>query len=136
MQQLKERATIGHTITVKGDISGEEDLIVHGKVEGKIRLQNNNVMVGESGRIKADVVAKVVSVEGTVEGNLAGQEKVVVRKSGTIHGNISAPRVTLEDGCKFTGSIDMEGGSKGLASSPQLKRPERAHEPKIVSGKS
>lgn len=108
-QQLKERALIGPSISIKGDLSGEEDLTIQGKIEGTIQLKKNNVTVGPSGSVKADIYGKVISIEGEVQGNLFGEEKIVVRKSGNVRGNVSAPRVTLEEGAKFKGSIDMDG---------------------------
>ena len=119
----KEAATIGPSISIKGDLSGEEDLIVEGRVEGTIDLKQNNFTVGREGRVSASVRANTISVEGEVEGDLSGDEQVVVRRSGNVQGNINAPRVTLEDGCKFRGSIDMDLGA----------RPERASShPKAV----
>jgi len=103
----REIATIGPSITVKGDISGGEDLIILGRVEGKVDLKENNVTVGKSGRLKADIQAKLINVEGEIEGNLLGVEKVLIRQSGNVRGNILAPRVSLEDGSRFKGSIDM-----------------------------
>lgn len=142
MEQIKERAIVGHTIVIKGNLSGDEDLTVQGRVEGKIELNNHNVTIGEKGTVKADIDAKIISIEGQVKGNLIGREKVVLRKSSTVHGNVTAPRVTLEDGCKFTGSIDMESTGKGLASSTQssgstlelTSKPGSKPEPKIVGG--
>ena len=96
------------SISIRGDVSGEEDLIVQGRVEGTVTLKQNNVIVGKEGRIKANVHARVIEIEGQVEGDLHGDEQVVVRRSGNIRGNVVAPRVTLEDGCKFKGSIDMD----------------------------
>jgi len=103
---------IGPTITVKGDLSGEEDLLIEGRVEGKINLPRQSVTVGKSGRIKADVFGKVITVEGEVEGNLYGEEQLVLRQSSTVRGNITAPRVSLEDGANFKGSIDMSSKEK------------------------
>jgi cytoskeletal protein CcmA (bactofilin family) len=111
----KERATIGQSITVVGDVSGEEDLTVLGRVEGRIDLSQNSVTVGRTGRVKADVFAKNVSVEGEVQGNVFAGEQIVLRKSGGVHGNLTSPRVTLEDGCKFKGSIDMDPQSADRA---------------------
>jgi cytoskeletal protein CcmA (bactofilin family) len=71
-------------------------------------LHEHNVTVGKEGRIKASVHAKGVTVEGAVQGDLYSQEQVIVRSSGNVHGNITAPRVSLEDGCKFKGAIDMD----------------------------
>jgi cytoskeletal protein CcmA (bactofilin family) len=104
----KEGATIGPSISIKGDLTGGEDLIIQGQVEGKIDLKQNNVTVGKSGRIKADIYGRVITIEGEVEGNLYGEEQIFLRQSGSVRGNIVAPRVSLEDGSKFKGSIDME----------------------------
>jgi cytoskeletal protein CcmA (bactofilin family) len=103
-----ERATIGPSIFIKGDLSGEEDLVIEGRVEGKVDLKQNNVTIGKNGRVKADVLGKVVVVEGEVDGNVFAREQAILRQSGAIRGNITAPRVILEDGSRFKGSIDME----------------------------
>src|SRR3954468_17828698 len=103
-----ERATIGPSIFIKGDLSGEEDLVIEGRVEGKVDLKQNNVTIGKNGRVKADVFGKVVVVEGEVDGNVFAREQAILRQSGAIRGNITAPRVILEDGSRFKGSIDME----------------------------
>ncbi len=112
VDKLKERATIGASIFVRGDLEGEEDLMVQGRVEGKIDLSKNNVTIGSKGRVKADVYAKIISVEGEVEGNLFGAEKIIIRKSGRVKGNLVAPRVSLEDGSNFKGSIDMDSSGR------------------------
>jgi cytoskeletal protein CcmA (bactofilin family) len=103
-----DRATIGPSIFIKGDLTGDEDLIIEGKVEGKVDLKQNNLTVGKSGRVRADIFGRVVTVEGEVDGNVFAQEAAVLRQSGALRGNISSPRVTLEDGSRFKGSIDME----------------------------
>jgi cytoskeletal protein CcmA (bactofilin family) len=101
-------AVIGPSITVKGDVIGEEDLVVDGRVEGEIKVNRHSVTVGRNGRIKADIHAKSIQVEGEVLGNLWGDEAVVIRRTGKVQGNVTAPRVTLEDGSTFRGSIDMQ----------------------------
>ena len=103
-----ERATIGPSIFIKGDLAGEEDLVIEGRVEGRVDLKQNNVTIGKNGKVRADVFGKVVTVEGEVDGNVFAQEAAVLRQSGAVRGNITAPRVTLEDGSRFKGSIDME----------------------------
>ena len=104
----KPGATIGPSIRIKGDLAGEEDLIVRGHVEGTVSLPDNLLTVGKEGQLNATVTARVIEVEGKVEGDLNGQEQVVLRRSGKVRGNIVAPRVTIEDGCHFRGSIDMD----------------------------
>jgi cytoskeletal protein CcmA (bactofilin family) len=101
---------IGPSIVIKGTVSGDEDLVIQGKVEGTIDLRDPEVSVGQSGKVHADINAKVVKVDGEVSGDISGNEKVVISKSGNVRGNIVAPRVTLEDGAIFKGSIDMDPG--------------------------
>ncbi|HZF09558.1 MAG TPA: polymer-forming cytoskeletal protein [Thermoanaerobaculia bacterium] len=120
-----ERATIGPSIFIKGDLAGEEDLVIEGRVEGKVDLKQHNVTIGKNGRVKADVFGRVVTVEGEVDGNVFAQEQAVLRQSGAVRGNITSPRVTLEDGSRFKGSIDMEPKDLGRASGPAPGGPRR-----------
>jgi cytoskeletal protein CcmA (bactofilin family) len=95
IEQSKEQAVIGPSISIKGELSGEEDLMIQGRVEGTIELKNNNVTVGRTGHIKADIYGKVISIEGEVQGNLFGEEKIVVRESAVVRGNMRTPRFSL-----------------------------------------
>jgi cytoskeletal protein CcmA (bactofilin family) len=101
-------ARLGPSLVIKGTLTGEEDLLFEGRLDGEIRLGTNRVTIGENGRIKADVFSKSIYVEGEVQGNLFGEDEVVIRRSGKVRGNVTAPRVTLENGSKFKGSIDMQ----------------------------
>lgn len=105
---IGKAAVIGQGISVNGDISGTESLLIEGKVEGKISLPGHQVEVGKAGRVNADIQAKLVKVEGELKGDIEGREKVVIAKSGNVRGNIKAPRVSLEDGAIFKGSIDID----------------------------
>jgi len=112
---------IGASIRIVGDVSGDEDLTILGKVEGKIVLPKHSVTIGQSGRVKADIQAKFVSVAGEVQGNLVAGEQIVIRKTATMLGNLTAPRVGLEDGCRFRGSVEMETPhEKGRTPSPPI----------------
>lgn len=99
---------IGSTIHIKGDVTGDEDLIIHGHVEGQITLKDHNVIIGKHGKVDANINAKQIVVEGELNGDLIGEEKVVIRETGNVLGNVISPRVTLEDGAMFKGSIEME----------------------------
>lgn len=101
---------IGQSIQIKGTITGAENLVIEGSVEGSVELPEHDLTIGESGQVTADLNAKNVRVDGQVGGDIKGSEKVVVSKTGRVRGNIVAPRVTLEDGAKFKGSIDMDPG--------------------------
>ena len=109
---------IGPSIKIKGVVSGDEDLVIQGKVEGTIELKQNELAVGPSGVVSADIHANVVKIDGEVTGDITGNEKVVISKSGNVRGNIIAPRVTLEDGAIFKGSIDMDPGGSNNEEAP------------------
>ena len=101
-------ATIGETMRLKGDLYGEEDVLIQGSVEGTINLPDNMLTIGEHGKINATVNARSVAIYGSVSGELNCDEQLVLHRSGRVTGNIVTPRVTLEDGCYFKGAIDME----------------------------
>jgi cytoskeletal protein CcmA (bactofilin family) len=103
-----ERATIGRSITIKGDVSGDEDLLIQGSVEGSVDLELHSVTVGEEGRVKANITGRVVTVEGEVEGDLRAKEKVILRSSARVTGDLHSPRIVLEDGASFRGLVDMQ----------------------------
>jgi cytoskeletal protein CcmA (bactofilin family) len=119
----REAATIGPSIAIKGDLTGEEDLIIQGRVEGKIDLKQNSVTIGKEGKAKADIFGRQIFVEGEVDGNLHGLEQVSVRSSGSVRGNICSPRVSIEDGAKFKGTIDMDGRPDEKQAAPQSIEP-------------
>ncbi len=106
----RSSAVIGQSIKIKGTVSGGESLVIEGTVEGSVDLAGHDLTIGQTGHVTADLQAKNVKIEGQVKGDITGSEKVIVSKSGRVHGNIVAPRVTLEDGAKFKGSIDMDPG--------------------------
>ncbi len=110
-------AVIGPKITFKGELTGEEDLLIQGQVEGTIDLKGNHLTVGAKGIVKANLMAKTITIEGTVEGDLVGQDRVEIKSSSNVKGNIVAARVTLEDGAKFRGSIDMDSSTGSSLSS-------------------
>jgi len=106
--RVGEAAVIGPSIQINGDLSGEEDLIIQGKVQGTIQLKEKSLTVGSKGQVDANVLAHTVIVEGQVKGDLYGAERVAIRKTGDVEGNIVSPKVSLEEGCRFKGSIDMD----------------------------
>jgi cytoskeletal protein CcmA (bactofilin family) len=119
-------ASIGPSITVKGDISGNEDLVIQGRVEGSVKLVQNNVTIGSNGRVNADVNGRTVIVEGEVKGDLSAEEQIILRHTARVEGGLVAPRVALEDGAVFRGSIEMDSkpsSSSGHKASLEKKEP-------------
>ncbi len=104
----REAAIIGPSIHIEGTLRGEEDLIIEGRVSGTVKLQGHSLTVGSHGQISANIYAHTVVVDGTVEGDLFGAERVMVRKTADIRGNITSPRVSLEEGARFKGAIEMD----------------------------
>jgi cytoskeletal protein CcmA (bactofilin family) len=100
-------AMIGQGININGDVSANSNLKVDGVIEGRAVQSSHDVEVGESGTVTADISARVVKIAGEVSGDISGIEKVFIARTGRVQGNISAPRVQLEDGALFRGSIDM-----------------------------
>ncbi len=102
------KAVIGSKIIFKGELSGDEDLLIQGQVEGTVKLNGNNLTIGKLGKVKADLSAKSIIIDGTVEGDIVADEQIIINASSVITGNVIANRVTLEDGAKFRGSIEMD----------------------------
>lgn len=103
----EERASIGKSIVINGELSGGEDLTIEGTVEGKIELRDHVLTVGSNGRIKAEVAAKSIVVFGQVVGNLTASEKVDIKEKGSVEGDVKAPRLAIADGSHFRGSVEM-----------------------------
>lgn len=110
--QTSGRATIGPSISIRGDVTGSEDLLIQGKIDGSVTLNDHSVGVGSEGRVTADIVGRLITVEGHVEGDLTAQEQIVLRGSARVKGDIKAPRVVLEDGATFRGLVDMGSPAK------------------------
>jgi cytoskeletal protein CcmA (bactofilin family) len=116
-QQERDMVNIGKSVIIKGELTGSEDLTIEGQVEGKVELKQNVLTIGPNGRIKAQIVAKAVVVQGEVTGNITATERVDIRDAGSVDGDLSAPRVAIADGAHFRGSIDMQK-SGGAAAKP------------------
>ncbi len=104
----KDALHIGQSVVFKGELGGGEDLLIEGTVEGKIELRDHVLTIGPHARIKAEILAKVVVVRGHVVGNLTASEKLDIRDSGSVDGNIVAPVVSIAEGAHLRGSVDMQ----------------------------
>jgi len=102
-------AQIGKSVVIKGELSGSEDLYVDGQVEGSISLKNFSLTVGPNGQIKAAVEAKVLVVQGKLEGNVLASDRVELRKTAIITGDITTQRISIEEGAYLRGKVDIQG---------------------------
>ena len=117
-------ANVGRSIVFKGELTGNENLNVDGQVEGKIILRQHTLTVGPTGKVKAEICAKVVIVLGQVTGNITATEKIELREKSSVEGDITAPLIAMAGGAHFRGSIDMRGSEK-----PVTPEPAEAREP-------
>ncbi len=104
---VSKAAVIGSGIEITGEVTASADLVVNGVVNGPVVQSSHNIEIGESGQVNARIRAKLVKISGEVNGDVSGIEKVLISRTGRVRGNIVAPRVQLEDGAIFKGSIDM-----------------------------
>jgi cytoskeletal protein CcmA (bactofilin family) len=112
-----EQATIGKSLVIKGEVSGSESLYIDGKVEGSISLPGNRVTVGRNGQVAANVTAREIVVLGKVRGNVTASDRVDIRSEGSLTGDVTAQRISIEDGAFFKGGIDIrKPGSNEKAS--------------------
>jgi cytoskeletal protein CcmA (bactofilin family) len=93
---------------VKGEISGEEDLLVDGSVDGRIELGDRNLTIGTTAKVMADIIAGDVVVYGEVSGNVRARGRIEVKKEGSVTGDLTTPQILIEDGACFKGTIEIE----------------------------
>lgn len=103
-----EAAHIGKSVVVRGELSGSEDLYVDGEVEGSIELRDHHLTIGPHGKVRAGVNARDVVVHGQMNGNVHGTERVELKKSAVLTGDIITQRIVIEDGAVFKGSIETQ----------------------------
>jgi cytoskeletal protein CcmA (bactofilin family) len=102
-----DQATIGKGLVLSGEITGSESLFVDGKVEGSINLPGNRVTVGRNGKVNASITAREIVVLGKVRGNVTASDRVDIRADGALIGDVTAARISIEDGAFFKGGIDI-----------------------------
>ncbi len=113
-------ATIGKAIAIRGEVTGSEDLRIEGEVQGSVCLRGATVTVGTNGRVRADIEAREIAVEGSVEGNLVATERVCIGASGVVQGEVRTHRIAIEDGAILQGTVDIVKPGE-LRSAPAAK---------------
>ena len=99
--------TIAAGLRISGEISGSSDLYIDGETQGKVRLPNARVTVGPNGRVQADIEAREIIIEGTVQGNLKAGERLHLGAGSRVQGSVLAPRFAIEDGARLKGKVEM-----------------------------
>ncbi len=111
-------ANIGKSISIKGDLTGNEDLVLEGTVEGRVELPNNQLTIGANGVVRAEIQAKSIVVVGKVTGNIHGSERIEIQATGVVDGDVSAPRLVVAEGAVLNGAIEMGGKSASSVPAP------------------
>jgi cytoskeletal protein CcmA (bactofilin family) len=107
-----EQATIGRTLVIKGELSGSEALYIDGRIEGKISLPDNRVTIGRNGSVQANITAREVVVMGKVSGNIECSDRVDIRSEGSVTGDVSTVRISVEDGAVLKGGIEVRSNDR------------------------
>src|SRR5215831_8055506 len=124
-----EQASIGRSLTIKGEISGGESLYIDGRIEGTINIPDHRVTVGRNGSVKADVNAREVVIMGKVHGNVICSDRLDIRSEGSVTGDVVVQRISVEDGAILKGSVQVQASNeKGKQPQHQSKQME-AHKP-------
>jgi cytoskeletal protein CcmA (bactofilin family) len=113
-------STISAGLKIRGEITGTSDLIIDGDTQGKIRLTNGCVTVGPNGRVTADIDARDIVVNGTVQGNLKASESVRLGPNSHVEGSVLTPRIGIDDGARLRGNVEMtrSGETPSVAPAP------------------
>ena len=119
-----EMTRIGKSVVIKGELSCSEDLYIDGQVEGTIDPKGNRLIIGPNGSVKANISARAVIVQGKLEGTIHASDRVDLKQSATVVGDITTQRISIDEGAQFKGSINIQkeapkkGGPGGVAVSP------------------
>ncbi|MBZ5654242.1 MAG: polymer-forming cytoskeletal protein [Acidobacteriia bacterium] len=106
-----EFANIGKSVVIKGELSGSEDLYLDGQVEGSIDLRNHSLTVGPNGKVKANVTAKGVVIQGKLDGSVNASDRVELRQSAIVTGDVTTQRISIEEGAFLKGKVDIQKDS-------------------------
>jgi cytoskeletal protein CcmA (bactofilin family) len=128
-----DQATIGRTLVIKGEISGSEALYIDGRIEGKILMPESRVTIGRNGKVDASIQAKEVVVMGKVNGNIECSDRVDIRAEGSVSGDISTVRISVEDGAALKGGIQVRNEQKHKDAPAQNQNQQKQEQPKAMA---
>jgi cytoskeletal protein CcmA (bactofilin family) len=112
------QARIGKSVVIRGEVKGSEDLVIDGRVEGTVTLNESRLTIGSSANVAADLSAKDVLILGQVQGNILATGRVELRAGSVVEGDVHAHRLAVEDNAVFRGKVDLTQGAKGHESVP------------------
>lgn len=107
--------TLSRTLTVNGEVSADEDLVIDGKVHGTIRVPSHAIVIGPTAEIKADVLARVIEVRGRVDASIVASERAVIRSGAHVAGRVVSPRLVVEEGATVDGQLDTRNTDAAIS---------------------
>jgi cytoskeletal protein CcmA (bactofilin family) len=136
-----EQATIGRTLVIKGELTAAEALYIDGRIEGKISLPDHRVTIGRNGSVQANINAREVVVMGKVNGNIECSDRVDIRSEGSVIGDVSTIRISVEDGAVLKGGIEVRSAehkhqNKLQTQSKSIETAKPAEPPKTASSEA
>lgn len=129
-------STIGAGLKIRGDVSGNSNLVIEGEVQGKVQMTNGRVTVAASGRVNADIEALEISIDGRVEGNLKATESVRLGATSHVQGSILTRRIAIEDGAGLRGKVEMIRANDSAGTSSGAATAETKTTPKAIAAGS
>jgi cytoskeletal protein CcmA (bactofilin family) len=123
-----EQATIGRSLVIKGEVTGSESLFIDGRIEGTVNFADHRVTVGRNGNVAASINAKEVVIMGKVNGNVTCTDRVDIRAEGSLTGDVTTHRISVEDGAVLTGSVQVRA-----ADQKQDKNNSHSEQPKAAA---
>jgi cytoskeletal protein CcmA (bactofilin family) len=125
-------ASLGKSVTVKGQIFSREDLTIDGEVEGTVECHEHRLTIGPNARVQATLKAREIVIQGSIQGNVEAVDKIDIKKEAKLVGDIKTSRIVIEDGAYFKGSIDISRSTAKGGAQP-AEKPVAASAPSIAS---
>jgi len=122
-QDPEKISRVGASLSLNGELHGQEDIVIEGQFQGKIDLKNHNLKVEQGGKVKANIQVKNITISGEVDGNIYASGKVYISKEGQLRGDIFAPRISIADGAQFKGSVKMKEGIEKMPLPQEKPKP-------------
>jgi cytoskeletal protein CcmA (bactofilin family) len=119
VEERRTVAWVGKSVIFKGTLISSEDMTIDGQVEGTIEIRDQGLTIGPDADIRADIVAKTITIHGTVIGNIRATDKVDIRETGRIDGDLVSPRISLADGALVRGRVDTVSETTPGAAKPK-----------------
>lgn len=125
MKPAEGSTVIGKSVTIRGELSGNEDLYVDGDVEGTITLSEYGLTIGPNAKVRADIHVRDLTIFGTVKGDLHASGRVEIRSSAVVQGDVYGGKLSIEENATIKGKVSLGSGEKGSSAPSAAEKPEQ-----------